>query len=76
MAKVKNEIEIQRVCAFCEYSSPAPADKDGNEYVICSKKGLMREGAVCRKFSYDPLKRDPAEKHTLPETAPVDIDEL
>ena len=63
MAKVKKETEIQKVCAFCEY-------------VICSKKGLMREGAVCRKFSYDPLKREPAEKHTLPETVAVNIDEL
>ena len=76
MAKVKKEIEIEKVCAFCEYSAPAPADKEGNEYVICSKKGLVREGSVCRKFSYDPLKREPAEKHQLPETAPVDIDEL
>ena len=76
MAKVKNEIDIEKVCAFCEYSAPAPADKDGNEYVICSKKGLMREGAVCRKFSYDPLKREPAEKHTLPQTEAVNIDEL
>ena len=76
MAKVKKEIEIEKVCAFCEYSAPAPADKEGNEYVICSKKGLVREGSVCRKFSYDPLKREPAEKHTLPETVAVDIDEL
>ena len=76
MAKVKKETEIQKVCAFCEYAAPAPADTEGNEYVICSKKGLMREGAVCRKFSYDPLKREPAEKHTLPETVAVNIDEL
>ena len=76
MEKVKKEIEIEKVCAFCEYAAPAPADKEGNEYVICSKKGLVREGSVCRKFSYDPLKREPAEKHTLPETVAVDIDEL
>ena len=76
MAKVKNEIEIERVCAFCEYAAPAPADKDGNEYVICSKRGLVREGSVCRKFSYDPLKRELAKKHTLPETQAVNIDEL
>ena len=76
MEKVKKEIEIEKVCGFCEYAAPAPADKEGNEYVICSKKGLVREGSVCRKFSYDPLKREPAEKYTLPETVAVDIDEL
>ena len=76
MAKVKKEIEIERICAFCEYSAPAPADTEGNEYVICSKKGLMREGVVCRKFSYDPLKREPAKRRELPATEIVDIDEL
>ena len=76
MAKVKTEAEIEKVCAFCEYAAPAPADKDGNEYVICSKKGLMREGSVCRKFSYDPLKREPMKRRALPETEAVNIDEL
>lgn len=76
MAKVKTEIEIERICAFCEYSAPAPTDMEGNEYVICSKKGLMRTEAICRKFSYDPLKREPAKRRELPETQAVDIDEL
>ena len=26
MEKVKKEIEIEKVCAFCEYAAPAPAD--------------------------------------------------
>lgn len=76
MAKFKNEVEIVKVCAFCEYSAPAPTDMEGNEYVICSKKGLVREGSVCRKFSYDPLKREPMEKPVLPKTEAVNIDEL
>ena len=76
MAKVNTEMEIERVCAFCEYSAPAPSDTMGNEYVICSKKGLVRDTAVCRKFSYDPLKREPTKKRELPETEAVDIDEL
>lgn len=75
MEKV-NKAEIERVCAFCEYAAPAPADKDGNEFMICSKRGLVREGSVCRKFSYDPLKREPMKRRTLPETEAVNIDEL
>ena len=76
MAKVKTEVEIEKACAFCEYSVPAPSDKDGNEYVICSKNGLVREGSCCRKFSYDPLKREPKKRRALPETEAVDINEL
>jgi hypothetical protein len=66
----------KKVCAFCEYSAPAPSDMEGNEYVICSKKGLVRDGYVCRKFSYDPLKREPSVSRALPETEAVNIDEL
>ena len=76
MAKVKKDIEIEKICAFCEYSAPAPSDMEGNEYVICSKKGLVRDGYVCRKFSYDPLKREPSVSRALPETEAVNIDEL
>ena len=76
MAKVKKEAEIEKICAFCEYSAPALSDKEGNEYVICSKNGLVREGSCCRKFSYDLLKREPMKKRALPETEAVDIDEL
>jgi hypothetical protein len=76
MAKVKKEVEIERACAFCEFSAPAPADMEGNEYFICSKKGLVRDGSACRKFSYDPLKREPMKRRELPKTEAVNIDEL
>ena len=72
----KFDVEIERACAFCEYGTPAPSDKDGKEFVICAKKGLVRENGSCRKFSYDPLKREPAKRPPLPEVEAVDIDEL
>ena len=68
--------ELERYCVFCEYGTPLPADKDGNELVICTKKGLVKGSSVCRKFSYDPLKREPKARPTLPEMDVVDIDEL
>ena len=67
---------IERYCVFCEYGTPMPTDKDGNETVLCSKKGVVRGKTVCRKFSYDPLKREPAKRQALPKTEVVDIDEL
>lgn len=68
--------DIERYCAFCEYGTPMPADKDGNDLVLCSKKGLVKDGAACRKFSYDPLKREPTKRPPLPEVEMVNIDDL
>ena len=72
----KFDMERERVCSFCEYATPAPSDKDGNEFVICAKKGLVKDGKACRKFSYDPLKREPAKLPPLPEVEAVDIEDI
>jgi hypothetical protein len=68
--------DIEKYCVFCEYGTSVPADIDGTELVLCSKKGMVRGNAVCRKFSYDPLKREPTRRPELPEIEIVDIDEL
>ena len=71
----KNEDErIEKYCAFCELGTPVPS-QDGTNYVLCKKKGLVKETYVCRKFIYDPLKRDPKRKKELPEFEPVKLDE-
>ena len=62
-------IEDESYCAFCEHS----ALLHGDEYVLCEKKGVVRATYVCRKFSYDPLKRRPAQRNA-PKLEYVDID--
>ncbi len=43
-------------CAFCEHGSPVG---DGNT-VLCRKiGGIMQSFSHCKKFKYDPLKREP-----------------
>lgn len=43
-------------CAFCEHGSPIV---DGNT-VLCRKiGGIMQSYSKCKKFKYDPLKREP-----------------
>ena len=43
-------------CAFCEHGSPVG---DG-ETVLCRKMGaVMQSFSKCKKFKYDPLKREP-----------------
>lgn len=50
----KKDIDPQ--CAYCEYGTTT-AEKST---VICKKQGgIMQSYSKCRKFKYDPLKREP-----------------
>jgi ribosomal protein L24E len=43
-------------CAHCEYAEIA----DGSEVVVCRKiGGIMQLHSKCKKYKYDPLKREP-----------------
>ena len=65
--------DVVRACALCEYATPAPNDADGNEVVMCSKRGLVKAGGKCGRFKYDILKRDPKRQQDLPEIEKIDI---
>ena len=52
--KIKDS-EIERFCKFCQHSSEL-SDEDT---MLCSKKGIVAADYVCKKFTYDPLKREP-----------------
>ena len=52
---MKAHTEITPSCALCETGRLSP---DGIN-VLCVKRGVMKKSDVCRKFCYDPLKRDP-----------------
>lgn len=61
--------DLEHVCAFCEYGTPLPADMEGNVFVLCKKLGaVVRDTHICRRFSYDPLKREPGGVKVLPKT--------
>ena len=62
-------IAEESYCAKCEHA----ALLHGDEYVLCEKKGVVRATFVCRRFSYDPLKRRPA-KAAAPKLEYVDLD--
>ena len=55
-----------RVCEFCRYGKQSP---DGNS-VLCSLRGVMRMQSRCKKYEYDPVKREPARMPQLPEFDP------
>lgn len=45
---------IEPRCVYCQRG----ANLENGE-VICAKKGVVPEGFHCRRFIYDPLKRQP-----------------
>lgn len=67
--KRRPNAETDQVCVYCEESSPLNND----DLVLCEKFGVVRASYRCRKFSYDPLKRRPAERRA-PKLDYVDID--
>ncbi len=56
--KNKAEIDIEKICAKCERATIL-ANSD-NGYVLCSKKGIVKDTYCCKNFLYDPLKRIPS----------------
>ena len=54
---------VVKKCDVCKYST---LSEDG-ESVLCVKKGILDRDDICRKFVYDPLKREPQKKAKLPE---------
>lgn len=45
---------VESSCSCCEHG--APVDEFS---VICVKKGIVKSWDKCRRFVYDPLKREP-----------------
>jgi len=56
-------------CSLCEYGRPSP---DATT-VLCVKRGIMLPGSSCKKFKYDPIKRQPLTARKLPAYAPEDF---
>jgi len=48
--------EIERFCKFCERACVL----NDPESMLCKYKGVVSSMHVCRKFVYDPLKREPS----------------
>ena len=61
--------DITVSCALCEYANHL---QDVN-FVLCSKKGVVSADFSCKKFSYDPLKRQPKRIRVLAEYSSDDF---
>ena len=52
---------MEPCCAYCRHGTQINFDK-----VACLKRGVVPLYGACRRFSYDPLKREPERPHKLP----------
>lgn len=50
-------------CSYCLHGSSI-----GNGEVACTKRGIVSVAGYCRRFQYDPLKREPE----MPSSYPTD----
>ncbi|MBQ7599736.1 MAG: YfhO family protein, partial [Clostridia bacterium] len=57
------EAEKKKIVKCCRYCEKA-GDLRDPELKLCSLKGVVSSTACCRKFSYDPLRRDPEKQVT------------
>ncbi|MBQ4039559.1 MAG: hypothetical protein IJC91_00365 [Oscillospiraceae bacterium] len=62
-SKLLNKKQIAPACEYCSFGTVSPDEQS----VLCPKKGIMRRTSSCRKFVYDPLKRQPKLPVELPE---------
>ena len=71
-AKKRREEDYVRCCGTCEHSKFA-GDDEYPDTVICMRGGKEKEkeiDAVCRRYSYDLLKRTPFRAVDIPTLAP------
>ena len=53
--------EVTQICATCKWAAPFTTV----EYVICSKKRLVKADYVCKKYEYNRLLKHPKKTHNI-----------
>ena len=51
---------IEPKCAYCQYGNRGK--EENGTFILCDKKGPMKENECCKKFVYSPLKRIPVKQ--------------
>ena len=52
--------KIARSCTYCAWGT-----KLGEQQILCAKRGAVADSYACRKFVYDPCKRQPRKAKAL-----------
>ncbi|MBO4893751.1 MAG: hypothetical protein II702_06695 [Clostridia bacterium] len=68
--KLVNSKTYTPACAYCLHGRLSP----GGVSVLCVRKGIVSPEGKCRKFVYDPLKREPKIPPVSPEADAKDFE--
>ncbi len=68
MKKMFNK-DIQKKCEYCIHASPLGK----NSEMVCLKRGIVNSDDLCRKYKYDPLKREPKKQLISDNYSPEDF---
>ncbi len=59
---------LPKKCEYCLFASPL-----GEGDLLCKKRGIVRLDDLCRKYKYDPLKREPKKQLISDNYSPEDF---
>ena len=65
----KRDNDCQKVCLNCENATILQSDDN----LLCKYKGIVSEDYFCRKYIYDPLKRQPKPKNEIPKLSEEEL---
>jgi len=51
---------IEKNCTYCRFGTALEEDN-----ILCTKRGVVKAGNKCRRFTYDPIKRIPGKPKAL-----------
>ena len=60
---------LPKKCEYCVFASPIGDDRD----MVCKKRGIVLRDDLCRKYKYDPLKREPKKQLISNNYSPEDF---
>lgn len=55
--------QVAQICATCKWATPF----NTVDYVICSKKGLVKSDFACKKYEYNRLLKRSVKRHNVNE---------
>ncbi|MDR1631025.1 MAG: hypothetical protein LBS36_12570 [Oscillospiraceae bacterium] len=58
----KNKLKHEPSCSYCAHGRACAVEGE----ILCEKKGIRLADSSCKKFIYDPLKREPKKAPVLP----------
>lgn len=64
------DVKYEPSCKYCAHGRQSPIEGE----ILCAKMGIRLVDSSCKKFLYDPLKRQPKKQPALPKYEQEDFE--